>query len=109
MPVVKWRVDSVLSEGRISGAVVGTGYAACKHVALLNSFISSKSANKVRFNYVRLNGACRQQKKGNEEQVEEHEVGEGEAVSSDVAKGMRAHTYKHTQTHTYCGALAELL
>lgn len=41
---------------------MGKGYAACKHVALLDSFISSKSANKVRFNYVRLNGACRQKK-----------------------------------------------
>lgn len=87
----------MLSEGRISGAV-GTGYAACKHVALLNSFISSKSANKVRFNYVRLNGACRQKKKGNEEQVEEHEEREGVLVSSDVAKGM--HTHTHTPWRT---------
>lgn len=37
-------------------------------------------------------------KKGNEEQVEEHEEREGVLVSSDVAKGM--HTHTHTPWRT---------
>lgn len=56
------------------------------NTSLLNSFISSKSANKVRFNYVRLNGACSSKATKKKEKIKSRSktsgAGEGEVEVS---------------------------